>query len=175
MTDKGNIVRLKWRRCLLNKISAHENRVTWNRSTLIHFMPPVSFYTPWKYQKTRHSLIFWRFQAYRKWPLAWNALSALTLSHLQQYKREVRFCKSNISFQINKALYLIIITYNQFHNMFHKTFQCFTKFSSHHKWNDGRLLLINMVYTSCLARRKTKDLRKLGNRMIPQCPVPPPK
>ena len=31
-----------------------------------------------------------------------------------------------------------------------ETFRCFTKFSFHHKSNDVRLLLIKMVYTSCL-------------------------
>ena len=31
----------------------------------------------------------------------------------------------------------------------YETFWCFTKFYFHRKWNDGRLLLINMVYTSC--------------------------
>ena len=29
-----------------------------------------------------------------------------------------------------------------------ETFRCFTKFSFHHKWHDGQLLLINMVYTT---------------------------
>ena len=31
-----------------------------------------------------------------------------------------------------------------------ETFRCFTKLSIHHKWNDVRFLLINMVCTSCL-------------------------
>ena len=33
---------------------------------------------------------------------------------------------------------------------FFETFRCFTKFFFHHKWNDGHLLLISMVYASCL-------------------------
>ena len=37
-----------------------------------------------------------------------------------------------------------------------ETFRCFTKFSFYHKWNDVRLLLINMVYTSFPT---TQDLR----------------
>ena len=37
-----------------------------------------------------------------------------------------------------------------------ETFRCFTKFSFYHKWNDVRLLLINMVYTSFPT---TRDLR----------------
>ena len=36
-----------------------------------------------------------------------------------------------------------------------ETFWCFNKFSFHHKWNDGQLLLINMVYTSCLMSSQT--------------------
>ena len=36
----------------------------------------------------------------------------------------------------------------------------FYQISFHHKWNDARLLLIDMVYTSC--RLKTWELRKLG-------------
>ena len=31
----------------------------------------------------------------------------------------------------------------------------FTKFFFHHNWNDGRLLLINMVYTSCFTSCRT--------------------
>ena len=59
---------------------------------------------------------------------------------------------------------------------FFETFRCFTKFSFHHKWNNGRLLLISMVYTSCLTscrttsplgglcpHKKKKRLRILGN------------
>ena len=34
--------------------------------------------------------------------------------------------------------------------LYFETFRCFTKCSSHHKWNDGWLLLLNMVYTSSL-------------------------
>ena len=71
-----------------------------------------------------------------------------------------------------------------------ETFRCFTKFSFHHKWNDGRLLLKNMACRSCLTSCQTtkiydfrKDLRKLENirkvpksdRMKAQCPVPLPK
>ena len=36
-----------------------------------------------------------------------------------------------------------------------ETFRCFTIFSFHHKWNDGRFLLINMVYTSFLTSCRT--------------------
>ena len=40
-----------------------------------------------------------------------------------------------------------------------ETFWCFTKFSFHHKWNDARLLLMSMVYTSCLTTcRATQEL-----------------
>ena len=56
------------------------------------------------------------------------------------------------------------------------------RFSFHHKWNDAQLLLINMVYTSCLTSCQT-TLRKLGNirkfsephRMIAWCAVFLPK
>ena len=34
-------------------------------------------------------------------------------------------------------------------------FWCFTKFSFHHKWNEARLLVINMVYTSYLTSFQT--------------------
>ena len=34
-------------------------------------------------------------------------------------------------------------------------FGCFTKFSFHHKWNDERMLLINMVYASYLTTSRT--------------------
>ena len=40
-----------------------------------------------------------------------------------------------------------------------ETFWCFMKFSFHHKWNDARLLLMSMVYTSCLTTcRTTQEL-----------------
>ena len=36
---------------------------------------------------------------------------------------------------------------------------CLTKFLCHHKWNESWLLVINMVYTSCLTCcQTTKDL-----------------
>ena len=43
---------------------------------LIHFMPLVSFYTPWKHQKTKGFLMFSGdvFRGYRKRPVAWNRL-----------------------------------------------------------------------------------------------------
>ena len=40
-------------------------------------------------------------------------------------------------------------------SQYFETFRYFTKFSFHHRWNDGRLLLINMVFTSCLASCRT--------------------
>ena len=71
-------------------------------------------------------------------------------------------------------------------SQYFETFRCFTEFFFYHKWKDGRLLLINIVFTSCLMScRTTYDLgsKKLGNirklsklhRMIAQCPVPLPK
>ena len=55
-------------------------------------------------------------------------------------------------------------TYNHFHNILR--LWRFTKFSFHHKWNDARLLLTNMLYTSC--RRVPNELRFriLGNLEI---------
>ena len=38
---------------------------------------------------------------------------------------------------------------------YYETFRCFTKFSFRCKWNDVRLLLTNMVYTSCLRSCRT--------------------
>ena len=35
-----------------------------------------------------------------------------------------------------------------------ETFGCFSKFFFHCKWNDERLLLINMIYKSCLSKWK---------------------
>ena len=40
--------------------------------------------------------------------------------------------------------------FGQSFSYYFETFWCFTKFSFHHKWNDARLLLINIVYTICL-------------------------
>ena len=62
-------------------------------------------------------------------------------------------------------------------SQYFETFQCFTKFSFHHKWNEGRLLLINMVYTSwgglCPHKKKKKRLRILVNYEISgKCPNP---
>ena len=45
-------------------------------------------------------------------------------------------------------------SYNQFHNIL-RLFDVLPKFSFRHKWNDGRLLLINMVYRSCLKSSRT--------------------
>ena len=40
-----------------------------------------------------------------------------------------------------------------------ETLWCFTTFSFHHNWNDARLLLIRMIYTSCLTGcQTTQDL-----------------
>ena len=40
-------------------------------------------------------------------------------------------------------------------SQYFETFQCFTRFFFHHKSNHGRLLLINMLFTSCLTRCQT--------------------
>ena len=50
---------------------------------LTHFMSLVSFYTPWKHQKTRGFLMFSGrfsdvFREYSKRPMAWNGLYGLT-------------------------------------------------------------------------------------------------
>ena len=44
-----------------------------------------------------------------------------------------------------------------------ETFWYFTKFSFHHKRNEAWLLVINMVYTSCLTSCRTTWVRILGN------------
>ena len=52
----------------------------------------------------------------------------------------------------------LIKSWNVIYNHFHKYFEtlwCFTKFSFDHKRNDARLLLINMVYKSCLTSCQT--------------------
>ena len=65
-----------------------------------------------------------------------------------------------------------------------ETFLCFKSFYFHHKWNDGRLLLINIVYTSCLWSCLTRcqmtrfrisgNIRKLSkrHRMMPSAQSP---
>ena len=73
---------------------------------------------------------------------------------------------------------------NHFHDIL-RLFGCFNKFSFHHKWNDARLLLINMIYelSHDLPNNLSHNLRKLGNirkaskphRMIAQYPLPPLK
>ena len=51
---------------------------------------------------------------------------------------------------------LVYSGYNNFHNIL-RLFDVLPNF--HHKWNDARLLLINMVYTSCLTSYPmTQDL-----------------
>ena len=47
-----------------------------------------------------------------------------------------------------KSRKYLIVSCNHFHNF--ETCWCFAKLSFHHKWTDGRLLLINMVFTSYL-------------------------
>ena len=44
-------------------------------NALTHFMPLISFYTPWKHKKTRFSDVF---REYRKRPVAWNGLTHWT-------------------------------------------------------------------------------------------------
>ena len=58
---------------------------------LTHFMPLVSFDTPWKHQKNqRFSNVF---RGYRKRPVAWNGLTRLRLglSHLREQKFKNNF------------------------------------------------------------------------------------
>ena len=43
---------------------------------LTHFMSLVSFYTPWKHQKTR---VFWCFREVQNRPVTWNGLMYLLL------------------------------------------------------------------------------------------------
>ena len=54
------------------------------------------------------------------------------------------------SFSWNKVSY-----YLQSVSQYFDTLRCFTKLSFHDKWNDGQLLRINMVYTSCLTSCRT--------------------
>ena len=55
-----------------------------------------------------------------------------------------------------------LIKYPQSLTWYFENCRCFTKLFFHHKWNDGRLLVINMVYTSCLTScQTTEDLIKV--------------
>ena len=45
--------------------------------------------------------------------------------------------------------------YLQSFSLYFETFRCFTKFFFRSKRNDAQLLLINMVYTSCLTSCRT--------------------
>ena len=42
-------------------------------------------------------------------------------------------------------------------------FLMFYQISFHHKWNDARLLLINMVHTSCLRSYQRRKIKKLDS------------
>ena len=71
------------------------------------------------------------------------------------------FIHSFISFNFKKAI--VRSTKNLSTRMcktfwcsqYFETFWCFTKFSSRHKWNDVRFLLVTMTCTSCLTSCKT--------------------
>ena len=56
-----------------------------------------------------------------------------------------------------------------------ETFRSFTKFTFNHKWNDGRLLLINMLYTICRSwprpATRTPPTRRPRPRRTPE-PLP---
>ena len=59
----------------------------------------------------------------------WLFLTKLVVN--KNIKSKTKFCRQSVSY-------------------YFETFQCFTKFFIHHRWNDGGLLLIKMVYMSCL-------------------------
>ena len=54
-----------------------------------------------------------------------------------------------------------------------ETLWCFTKFSFHHKWNDARLLLINMVYIQSMRTpvTLTNTLSSPTNPITPRDPA----
>ena len=54
--------------------------------------------------------------------------------------------------------------YPQRFSYYFETLWCFTKFFFQHKWNEVRLLVINMVYTSCLSSTPTTS--DLGSEEI---------
>ena len=60
------------------------------------------------------------------------------------------------SWSLLSGIYYVTLkySYNHFHNIL-RLFWCFNKFSFYHKWNNTRLLLINMVHTSCLTSCRT--------------------
>ena len=58
-------------------------------------------------------------------------------------KMEIKMKNRSQRYDINRPTIIFII------------FWCFAKFSFYHKWKDARLLLINMVCTSCLTSCQT--------------------
>ena len=78
-------------------------------------------------------------------------------------------CTVSYKFFHSKSIELTIIF------IIFETLWCFIKYSCHHKWHDAWLLLINMVYTSCLTSCRTLPHTK--TRATLKCPRPinPPK
>ena len=69
---------------------------------------------------------------------------------LNKHDFEIVFHEKKISWIMNMTKK----SYNHGHKFF-QAFWYFNKFSFHHKWNKEWLLLINMVYTSCLTSSLT--------------------
>ena len=77
----------------------------------------------------------------------------------------ILYWRSDGPFLVQNSAWLCLLILFTFANIFiqvlqsfsyyFETFWCFAKFSFNHKWNDARLLLINMVYKSCLMSYRT--------------------
>ena len=67
-------------------------------------------------------------------------------------------CIATLPLQFTKTLNQLFhwfCTKRQSFLKYFETFWCFTKFVFHCKWNDAQLLIMNMVYTSCLTSSQT--------------------
>ena len=83
---------------------------------------------------------------------------------------------------LHKVDILVKINYLKSFSQYFGTFGCFTKFIFHHKYNEARLLVINMIYISCLTvpdglilleiRKYQENLKTLYNgSLVPSAPA----
>ena len=115
-------------------------------SYLTHATHASTNSTPFlKFKKATHT---WRYR-FGGSPLSLFLL-AITMLHITFvdfiFCRVSVFCTTSHQHKWNGTTIIFIIFWD---------FWCFTKCSFHHKWNEGWLLLINVVYTNCRTSSRT--------------------
>ena len=147
-------------RCLKNKLFLTKDTILWKvfEETITHYAfqqfriyigrsislrSQIDFTTP-NLNSKHFGISFLRYMVAKAWDKVPNDMK--NVNDMEIFKKNIGKWKP---VKCNCKLCL------QSFSKYFEALWCFTKFSFHHKSNDARLLLINMVYMSCLMSCRT--------------------